>query len=72
MLGYAVPFKQRSKGGVKMLFLEKRVLRERVEGWEVEDRGLKAVFPELLHSGMRVCCSALKPCLWWGRNPFTA
>lgn len=55
MLGYAVCFKQRSKGGVKILFLEKRVLRERIEGWEVEDTGLKAVFPELLHSGMGVC-----------------
>lgn len=63
MLGYAVCFKQRSKGAVKILFVEKRVLRERVEGWEVEDTGLKAVFPELLHSGMGVCWSALKPCL---------
>lgn len=61
MLGYAVPFKQRNKGDRKILLLEKKVLRERLEGWELEDTGLKAVFPELLHSWMGVCWSALKP-----------
>lgn len=62
MLGYAVPFKQKNKGGVKILLLEKRVLRERVEGWEVENTILKAVFPELLvllDGSLLVCLKAL-------------
>ena len=42
--------------------LVRKVLRERVEGWEVEDRGLKPMLAELLLSQVGVW-SALKPCL---------
>lgn len=48
---------------MKIPLLGKRVLRERVEGWEVEDMGLQPMLAELLFSQMGVCWSALKPSL---------